>query len=863
MKKALLLGIILIISACSKSPENEEPSVPVSGVRTNWFAGVGQFNGVLDFGNITKTGNKLLTVIVKNVGDGPLSGPALVSGEGFNLAYSNCTSLAVGKSCTLKINFNSSGLANEVYFGEVSFGGSTGNLSAAVDIPVPEDELLVTVGGIPVGETGIDFGTLQYNQSVIKTLVILNQGTTTVNRPVTAPLANYSVAFNNCAHKNLSPKQSCSIKLSLSGNGKSGLVEDSLNYGDLEIPLTAYVKNLETVAEELSDVKLLVETSKVNPGPVDLGTWNLNTTKILNLYLKNEGTAVGIIQTPEIPPGVSVAYNNCQEGSLLNPKMSCLMKLVTAPSSRGTFSAPLNIQGQNYNLQSTVRSPGDKIYCPMDNALEAYITWNGVEYSQCTIEDCNSGFHLGDNTCISNQQSCSGNHGTGIQSWDSELSGYGACVLDACESEAYQLVNNICNYIPVALDQNVGVNEDTELLITLTATDLDSAVTYEIVSPPNHGDIILVENQVTYFPHSNYNGPDSFTFKAKDSTSESVPATINITVYPVNDAPLAQGQVLGVIEETGKTITLSGSDVEGSPLTYTVTQGPTGGTLTGTAPNLTFTPNYDFSGETTLKFKVNDGTVDSPEATVTLTYNLLDKDYVNARIALLESRYQAKGYGIALPRVTGPQATVADINGVSSIINALALTETTSALIGESELTTVAMNNALAKHTNIRLHCSDFTTCYARKNSYNKAVYGTKVLTVQNNFLWDAATSRYLGTQCEAWYTTGEVSWVDKKLDANKNNVWNGTYADNTTNNRYLQVFSQVAPTCGTVYYAWNQGCRSYGYAYLYFAGVQFPAGNMGNGGCSNGSGVTTVQKGDTVTISSHYYASCSIRTGY
>ena len=47
---------------------------------------------------------------------------------------------------------------------------------------------------------------------------------------------------------------------------------------------------------------------------------------------------------------------------------------------------------------------------------------------------------------------------------------------------------------------------------------------------------------LTYTPAANYNGPDSFTFKANDGTLDSNVATVTITVTAVNDAPVAGGR---------------------------------------------------------------------------------------------------------------------------------------------------------------------------------------------------------------------------------------------------------------------------------------------------------------------------------
>jgi hypothetical protein len=59
----------------------------------------------------------------------------------------------------------------------------------------------------------------------------------------------------------------------------------------------------------------------------------------------------------------------------------------------------------------------------------------------------------------------------------------------------------------------------------------------------------------------------------------------------------------------------------GDVLSYILTSNPTNGTLSGTAPNLFYTPNAGYNGTDTFKFMINDGTVNSNEATVTITIN--------------------------------------------------------------------------------------------------------------------------------------------------------------------------------------------------------------------------------------------------
>src|SRR5207247_3906541 len=119
-----------------------------------------------------------------------------------------------------------------------------------------------------------------------------------------------------------------------------------------------------------------------------------------------------------------------------------------------------------------------------------------------------------------------------------------------------------------------------------------------------------------YTPAANYNGPDSFTFKANDGELDSNLATVSITVNAVNDAPVASNQAVVTDEDTAKTITLGASDVEGSAMTYTIGTGPTHGTLSGTAPNLIYTPAANYNGPDSFTFRATDGDLDSNHAAV-------------------------------------------------------------------------------------------------------------------------------------------------------------------------------------------------------------------------------------------------------
>ena len=88
-------------------------------------------------------------------------------------------------------------------------------------------------------------------------------------------------------------------------------------------------------------------------------------------------------------------------------------------------------------------------------------------------------------------------------------------------------------------------NEDNAISGTAVATDVDSpSLTYSLIGAnggAQHGTVTITNaatGAYTYTPDANFNGIDTFTFKANDGTLDSNNATITVTVNPVNDAPV-------------------------------------------------------------------------------------------------------------------------------------------------------------------------------------------------------------------------------------------------------------------------------------------------------------------------------------
>ena len=157
-------------------------------------------------------------------------------------------------------------------------------------------------------------------------------------------------------------------------------------------------------------------------------------------------------------------------------------------------------------------------------------------------------------------------------------------------------------------------------------TDVDGdALTPILVSPPSHGTVVLNANGTfTYTPAANYNGTDSFTYRATDGSLNSNVAGVAITVRAVNDAPVAvndsystpQNNVLNV-QAAG--VLTNDTDVDGNTLSAVLVSGPANGTVTlNSDGSFRYTPNNDFAGSDTFTYKANDGTADSNTATVTI-----------------------------------------------------------------------------------------------------------------------------------------------------------------------------------------------------------------------------------------------------
>ena len=88
--------------------------------------------------------------------------------------------------------------------------------------------------------------------------------------------------------------------------------------------------------------------------------------------------------------------------------------------------------------------------------------------------------------------------------------------------------------------------------------------------------------------------------------------------FAVNNAPTVANVNATTSEDTAVEITLTGTDLDGDDLTFSVSD-PTNGTVSKDGAVVTYTPNTNFTGTDTFTYTANDGTIDSSEASITVT----------------------------------------------------------------------------------------------------------------------------------------------------------------------------------------------------------------------------------------------------
>jgi large repetitive protein len=179
------------------------------------------------------------------------------------------------------------------------------------------------------------------------------------------------------------------------------------------------------------------------------------------------------------------------------------------------------------------------------------------------------------------------------------------------------------NDAPIARPDTGTTAEDTPLRLSPLANDADvdgDPLTIVSASSPNGTVIINPDGTITFTPAPDFNGPTTITYQISDGRGGFSTATINVTVTPVNDPPVAANDVFTMDEDTTARIPVltNDTDRDGDPLTVTQASSPNGTVVINLDGTISFTPRPDFFGPATITYTISDGRGGTSTATVTI-----------------------------------------------------------------------------------------------------------------------------------------------------------------------------------------------------------------------------------------------------
>ena len=196
------------------------------------------------------------------------------------------------------------------------------------------------------------------------------------------------------------------------------------------------------------------------------------------------------------------------------------------------------------------------------------------------------------------------------------------------------LVINAVAKPPVSTDDDYSLDEDTTLapsapgVLQNDYSPAGKTLGAVLVVAPVHAQsfTLLDDGSFEYVPQANYNGPDSFQYRASDGSLAGELATVRITINPVPDLPTAVDDAFSTAEDStlivaGPGVVANDANPDGGAITATVVTGPQNGSITLSSDgSFVYTPAPNFSGEDSFTYIAVHGSALGPAAaTVIIT----------------------------------------------------------------------------------------------------------------------------------------------------------------------------------------------------------------------------------------------------
>jgi gliding motility-associated-like protein len=278
----------------------------------------------------------------------------------------------------------------------------------------------------------------------------------------------------------------------------------------------------------------------------------------------------------------------------------------------------------------TPTATDDVISVDEDGSVADNVSSNdsGLEDSPVTFSvqsDVNNG-----SLTLNNDGSYTYEPNAGYNGFDSFV--YEVCDADGeCDQATVTITVNDIDDTPVANDDNPAVDEDGTLNSDVSSNDTgleDTPVTFTLISDVSNGTLVLNnDGTYSYTPAAGFNGNDSFVYEVCDNNGDCNQATVNITVNPVDDTPVANDDAASVDQDgtLNDNVATNDTDLEDSPVTYTEISGVSNGSLTlNPDGSYTYIPTPGYLGSDSFTYEVCDADGDCDQATVNITVDNID-----------------------------------------------------------------------------------------------------------------------------------------------------------------------------------------------------------------------------------------------
>jgi len=186
---------------------------------------------------------------------------------------------------------------------------------------------------------------------------------------------------------------------------------------------------------------------------------------------------------------------------------------------------------------------------------------------------------------------------------------------------------------PKCQDAVVSTEMETPVAITIGAYDpYNVPFTFSVVDQPSNGSVTIEMASVdfgagelsspvfSYTPNSGFAGQDTFTYTATNDNGV-VGNAATVTINIPTQIPSASSFSVSTGVNNDVVLSLSATDPNDLPLTYTISNNPTNGAVTELNGVYTYEPNADYIGSDSLQYTASNGTYTSSPATVSITVN--------------------------------------------------------------------------------------------------------------------------------------------------------------------------------------------------------------------------------------------------